>query len=150
MKIVSACLCGVKCRYDGKGKANDKIIEMVKKGEAIPVCPEQIGGLTTPRVPAEEKDTQKSEISGATGSGGKIITTEGKDVTENFERGAEEALKIALLSGCDEAILKEKSPSCGVKQVYDGSFTGTLKAGDGIFTRLLKKNGIKVKSEEDI
>ncbi len=137
MKIVSACLAGINCRYDGNTKPNEKVIELVKQGKAIPVCPEQLAGLTTPRTPAEEKD-------------GKIITKDGKDLTKEFQKGAQEALKIAKLSNCKEAILKSKSPTCGCGKVYDGSFSGNLIDRDGVFTRLLKENNIKVITEEDL
>ena len=137
MKIISACLAGINCRYDGGSKPNQKVIELVKQGKAILVCPEQLAGLTTPRTPAEEKD-------------GKIITKDGKDLTKEFQKGAQEALKIARLSNCKEAILKAKSPSCGCGKVYDGSFSGNLIDGDGVFTRLLKENNIKVITEEDL
>ena len=137
MKIVSACLAGINCRYDGGSKPNQKVIELVKKGQAIPVCPEQLAGLTTPRTPAEEKD-------------GKIITKDGKDLTKEFQKGAQEALKLAKSSNCTEAILKSKSPTCGCGKIYDGSFTGNLIDGDGVFTKLLKENNIKVTTEEDL
>ena len=137
MKIVSACLVGINCRYDRSSKPNQEIIKLVKKGEAIPVCPEQLAGLTTPRIPAEERN-------------GKIITKDGKDLTKEFQKGAEEALKIAKLINCKEAILKSKSPSCGCGKIYDGSFLGKLKQGNGVFTRLLKQNNIKVITEEDL
>ncbi len=137
MKVVSACLAGKKCRYDGRSSPCEKVIELVKKGEAIPVCPEQLGGLKIPRVPSEIK-------------GDRVITKEGRDVTAQFEKGAEEALKIAQLNNCKEAILKSKSPSCGLGKIYDGTFSGKLKDGDGIFTRLLKKNNFSVITEEDI
>ena len=137
MKIVSACLAGINCRYNGGSKPNQKVIELVKKGEAIPVCPEQLAGLTTPRTPTEEKD-------------GRIITKDGKDLTKEFQKGAQEALKIAKLSNCKEAILKSKSPTCGCGKIYDGSFSGNLINGDGVFTKLLKENNIKVITEEDL
>lgn len=137
MKIVSACLAGVKCRYDSSDKPCQKVIDLVKKGEAIPVCPEQLGGLTTPRIPSEIK-------------GDKVFRQDGKDLTAEFERGAKEALKITQLAGCKEAILKSSSPSCGSGKIYDGTFSGKLTEGDGIFTRLLKKNNIKVLTEEEI
>lgn len=137
MKIVSACLAGVKCRYDGTAKQNDKVIELVRKGKAIPVCPEQMGGLPTPRIPSEIKN-------------GRVFNKKGEDITEYFLKGAREALKIALLSNCDEAILKSKSPSCGCGEIYDGSFTGKTVKGDGFFTQALKKSGIKCRSEEGI
>ncbi len=137
MKIVSACLAGIKCRWDGEARPCQKVIELVKQGKAMPVCPEQLGGLTTPRTPAEQKED-------------KVFTKDGKDVTAQFERGAEEALKIAKLVNCDGAILKSKSPSCGSGKVYDGTFSGKLINGDGVFAKILKKNNIKVFTEKEI
>ncbi|MBU2589614.1 MAG: DUF523 domain-containing protein [Nanoarchaeota archaeon] len=137
MKIVSACLAGIKCRWDGKARPCLKVIELVKQGKAIPVCPEQLGGLTTPRTPAEQKND-------------KIFTKDGKDVTAQFERGAEEALKIAKLANCNEAIVKSKSSSCGSGKVYDGTFSGKLINGDGVFAKILKKNNIKLFTENEI
>lgn len=137
MKIVSACLAGIKCRWNGEAKPCKKVMDLIKQGKAIPVCPEQLGGLTTPRTPAEQK-------------GNKVFTKDGKDVTAQFEKGAEEALKIAKLANCNEAIMKSKSPSCGSGLVYDGSFTGRLIKGDGVFTKVLKKNNIKVITESEI
>jgi uncharacterized protein YbbK (DUF523 family) len=137
MIIVSACLAGVKCRWDGEAKPCKKIMDLVKCGKAIPVCPEQLGGLSTPRIPSEQK-------------GNKVYSKDGKDLTAEFERGAKEGLKIAKLSNCNEAILKSKSPSCGCGKVYDGSFSGKLIKGDGLFAELLKKNGIKVFTEDEI
>jgi len=137
MKIVSACLAGIKCRYDGEAKPCQKVLDLIKQGKAIPICPEQLGGLTTPRNPAEQKEN-------------KVFTKNGEDVTSQFENGAEEALKIALLANCDVAILKSKSPSCGCSKVYDGTFSGKLIDGEGVFAKILKKNNIKVISEDDI
>jgi len=131
MKIVSACLAGVSCRYNCEQRPALNIIEMVKNGEAIPVCPEQLGGLSTPRPPAEETD-------------GEFFTIEGENVTAKYTKGALEALRIAKLTGCDEAFLKGKSPMCGVGEVYSGNFDGKMISGDGLFARLLKKAGIKV------
>ena len=131
MKIVSACLSGVPCRYDCKAQTRLPVEEMVQNGEAIPVCPEQLGGLSTPRPPAER-------------IGDKVLTNQGADVTAEYQRGAEEALRIAKLAGATEALLKSKSPMCGCGKIYDGTFTGNLKDGDGVFAELLKKHGIKV------
>ncbi len=137
MKLCSACLLGIKCRYDGKDNLNERVIELAKKEKLIPVCPEQLGGLPTPREPAEIQ-------------GNRVVTYSGKDVTEYFERGAKKVLKIAKLLGIKEAILKQKSPSCGSGKIYDGTFSSRIIEGDGITTRLLKKNGIKVISEEEL
>ncbi|UCC91599.1 MAG: DUF523 domain-containing protein [Candidatus Aenigmatarchaeota archaeon] len=147
MKIVSACLIGVNCRYDGRNKFNSKVSEMFKKGVLVPVCPEQLGGLPTPREP--------NEITGGTGSDvlegkAKVLTKSGKDVTENFLAGAKQALQMAESSGAKEAILKSDSPSCGFGEIYDGTFSGRLVKGDGVTTALLRKNGISIKTEKDI
>ena len=137
MKVVSACLAGVNCRFDSKSCENKKVIEMMKKQDCILVCPEQLGGLSTPR--------EKHEI-----KNNKIISEYGLDRTKEFKRGAQEALKITLLAGCKEAILKSKSPSCGRDFVYDGSFSGNLIKGNGFFVKLLKNNKIKITTEEEI
>ena len=137
MWVVSACLLGTKCRFDGACKTNDKVMKLVGKEILIPVCPEQLGGLPTPREPAEQR-------------GGKVFTISGRDVTENFQRGAEQVLQLANLLGVRHAILKQKSPSCGCGEIYNGNFSGTTISGDGVTTALLKQNGIKVISEEDL
>lgn len=137
MKIVSACLAGVKCRWNGEAKPCQKIIEMVREGKAIPICPEQLGGFSTPRLPAEQR-------------GDRVFTNDGQDVTEQFERGAQAALAIAQLVNCEEAILRTKSPSCGCGKIYDGTFSGKLTDGDGVVTKLFKENAIKVITEEDL
>lgn len=135
--LVSACLLGVACRYDGKSKVNELVTALGDKHTLIPVCAEIFGGLPTPRVPAEIV-------------GDKVINRDGTDVTENYVRGAKEVLRLAKLYGAKTAILKERSPACGSGKIYDGSFTGTLISGDGICTRLLKENGIKVIGESEI
>ena len=135
--LVSGCLLGVCCRYDGASKPHPGVLELAKQHELIPICPEQLGGLATPRPPAERQ-------------GGRIIARTGADVTEQYLRGAEEALKLYRLLGCDAAILKERSPSCGNGEIYDGTFGGTLTTGDGVTTELLKTNGISVYGESQI
>jgi len=136
--LVSACLAGVNCRYDGKNNDNIKIKKLIESGkDIIFVCPEQLGGLSTPRVPAEL-------------IGDKILDKTGKDVTSNFQKGAEETLKIAKMFNIKFAILKAKSPSCGSKQIYDGTFSDTLTKGEGVTTTLLKKNGIEIINEYEI
>ena len=137
MKLCSACLLGIKCRYDGKSARNRKVIMLLKAETLIPVCPEQLGGLPTPREPAEIR-------------GERVFTRSGKDVTENLKRGAKEVLKIAKLYGIKEAIMKQGSPSCGSGRIYDGTFSGKTIKGDGITTAMLKENGIKVITEEDL
>jgi len=137
MIIVSACLAGINCRWDGEARPNPKILEMIKAGKAIPVCPEQLGGLPTPRTPSEQK-------------GDKVFAKDGNDVTVQFRKGAEEILKIAKMINCNQAIFKSKSPSCGCGKIYDGSFFGKLIDGDGVTAKLLKENNIKVITEEEI
>lgn len=132
--IVSACLLGVSCRYDGNSKPNEKIIDLKEKYNLIPICPEIMGGLPTPRMSAEIKD-------------GRVKTENGIDVTEEYKKGADEALKLARLFGCKKAILKENSPSCGCGKIYNGEFTRTLKDGNGITAELFIKNGIDVFGE---
>lgn len=129
--LVSACLLGTNCKYSGGNNYREEVMEYLKDYEIIPICPEQLGGLPTPR-PA-------SEI-----IGDKVINNEGTDVTSNYQKGAEEALKIAKLLGIKKALLKAKSPSCGNGKIYDGTFSGTLIDGDGITTKLLKENNIEV------
>lgn len=131
MKIVSACLAGVHCRFDCQAKTRNEIADLVTRGEALPVCPEQLGGLPTPRKPAER-------------IGDKVIAIDGSDVTQEYVNGAQEALRIAQLCGTTEALLKSKSPMCGTDRIYDGTFSGTTTSGDGVFAELLKKHGIKV------
>ena len=132
--IVSACLLGVSCRYDGNSKPNEKIINLKEKYNLRPICPEIMGGLPTPRMSAEIKD-------------GRVKTENGIDVTEEYKKGADEALKLARLFGCKKAILKENSPSCGCGKIYNGEFTRTLKDGNGITAELFIKNGIDVFGE---
>ncbi|MCD6115165.1 DUF523 domain-containing protein [bacterium] len=148
MKLCSACLLGIRCTWDGKDRyKNKKVIELSKKEVLIPICPEQLGGLPTPRIPQEiQNGTGDDVLNGKC----KVLNKEGKDVTVYFIRGAREVLKIAKLLGIKEFIAKQKSPSCGCGKTYDGTFTGTLIKGDGVTTALLKKHGIKVISEENL
>lgn len=145
-RLVSACLLGVNCRYDGKNNLNEKVMRLAAKEALIPVCPEQLGGLGTPRVPM-----------GITGGGGsevldgkaKVIDGNNKDVTKNLVRGAEETLKIARASGVREAIFKARSPSCGCGKIHVGTSPRLVK-GDGVTAALLKRNGICVITEEEL
>ena len=137
MKLCSACLLGINCRYDKKTKPHTKVLELSKKEILIPVCPEQLGGLSIPRTPAEQKINE-------------VFTKDGINVTFQFEQGAEEVLKLAKLFGITEAILKQRSSSCGSGKIYDGTFSKKIIDGDGVTAALLKKNGIKVISEEEL
>lgn len=136
MIIVSACLAGVACRYNGEAFLIPIVEEMVKKGLALPVCPEILGKLPTPR-------------SGAEKLGDKVITKDGDDVTAAFTVGSKTAVAIAQLVGCSTAILKAKSPSCGSGVIYDGTFSDKLIEGDGVFSAMLKAENIKVFTELD-
>ncbi len=147
MYLISACLCGVNCKYNGLNNLNDKCLELLRKGEALLVCPEQLGGLNTPRIPSEILGNAKDIIEL---NKGKVINKEGKDVTKEFLKGAKETLKIAKEKKKKKAILKESSPSCGRNFVYDGSFTGNKIKGKGITAYLLEKEGIEIISEKDL
>ena len=131
MMIVSACLAGFPCRYDGKSKPCAEVVELVKAGKAIPVCPEQLGGLPTPRPPCEIL-------------AGRVVDRNGTDRTESFQQGAQAVLALAQTYGAMQAMLQNRSPSCGTGWIYDGTFSKTLIAGDGITARLLQENGIQV------
>ncbi|WP_319469223.1 DUF523 domain-containing protein [uncultured Pseudodesulfovibrio sp.] len=135
--IVSACLAGIRCRYDGNNNTSEAVLDLVRKGDAIPFCPEVFGGLTTPRPCCELQN-------------GRVIDTDGVDRTDAFLRGAEEGLKLARLAGCTEAVLKANSPSCGCGRVYDGTFSGNRIPGNGVFAELLLANGFTIRTEEDL
>ncbi len=135
--LVSACLLGCRCRYDGASREHVMVEKLAERYELVPVCPEQLGGLSTPRPPAERRD-------------GRVVTREGADVTEQYRRGAEETLRLCRLLGCEAAVLKERSPSCGHGEIYDGTFSGTLTAGDGVSAELLSACGIPVYGESQI
>ena len=135
--LVSACLLGESCRFDGQSKANERVIKLSEKHTLIPVCPEVMGGLTTPRTPCEIID-------------GRVISKDGEDRTENYKRGAEIALEIALKNNCKIAVFKANSPSCSHNKIYDGSFSKTLIDGSGIAAAFLSKNGIRVIDENEI
>lgn len=134
MILISACLAGINCKYSGGNNEIPEIRKLYEEGKAVPVCPEQLGGLPTPRL--------SSEI-----CGDKVYNTAGEDVTAQFENGAIEALRIFRQNGCTMAVLKAKSPSCGVGSVYDGTFTHTEISKDGIFAAMLKREGIPCISE---
>ena len=138
MKImVSACLAGENCKYNGGNNRNEKVLQLMEGNEVITVCPEQMGGLPTPRVPSEIRD-------------GVVTAENGRIVDEEFRVGAAKCLKIALREQPDLIVLQSRSPSCGVKQRYDGTFTGTLKDGSGVTAELLMENGFRCVDVEDL
>ena len=148
MKLISACLLGIRCAWSCDDEyRNERAIKLSKVETLIPVCPEQLGGLSTPRAP--------QEIQGGTGDdvlNGKciVVNKNGQDVTREFTRGAEETLQIARQLSVKEFIAKARSLSCGCNQIYDGSFSGRLIDGDGVTTALLRRSGVKIVPEEDL
>ena len=138
MKIlISACLLGIPCRYDGKAKPQPWAEALAARHDLVPVCPEQLGGLPTPRAPSERR-------------GDHVVMNTGADVTEQYRRGAAEAARLCALLGCQAAVLKERSPSCGKGQVYDGTFSRTLTAGDGVTAAVLAEMGVPVYGESQV
>ncbi|WP_443682633.1 DUF523 domain-containing protein [Phascolarctobacterium succinatutens] len=138
MKIlVSACLLGKNCKYNGGNNLNQSVLDFIEGHDVIGVCPEQLGGLSTPRLPAEIVD-------------GVVTNKEGVCVDNEFRKGAEAALTIALENKAELAILQSRSPSCGVKEIYEGSFSGRKIKGQGVFAKLLTVHGIKVLDAEDV
>lgn len=136
--LVSACLLGKACRYDGKSKPSDKVISLCKKHRLIPVCPEAAGGLSIPRIPCEIV-------------GDKVVSKEGVDCTREYQKGAEVALSLCKMFNCSCAVLKANSPSCSNCGVYDGTFSGRLTTDkNGVTAQLLIKNGIKVYNENEL
>ena len=135
--LVSACLLGVYCRYNGERKKMEGIERLMERAELIPVCPEILGGLPTPRPPAERV-------------GDRVMNREGADVTEAYQRGAEETLRLAELFGAQLALLKERSPSCGMGKIHDGSFKGRIVDGSGVTAELLAAHGVSVYGESRI
>ena len=139
MKIlVSACLLGEPCRYDGKSKPCEAVLQLAKEHTLFPVCPEVLGGLPTPRIPSERQ------------SDGRVKNAAGEDVTVAYQRGAQESLRIAQAEGIKLAILKERSPSCGCSKIYDGSFSKRLTDGKGTTAELLQKHGVRVIGESEL
>ena len=136
-RLVSACLLGEPTRYDGKSKPTAEVLSLREKYNLVPVCPEVLGGLPTPRTPSERV-------------GERVIMRDGCDVTDNFHLGAQRALDICKENNCEFAVLKARSPSCGKSEIYDGSFSGTLKEGEGVFAELLREGGVEIFSEEEI
>ncbi len=137
MILCSACLLGIQCRFDGTGKAHAGVINLLKSETLIPVCPEQLGGLSTPRDRTERIGTL-------------VRTKNGDDVTEQFSRGAGEVLRIARIFSAEKVIMKQRSPSCGFGEIYDGTFTKKVIKGNGVTSELLANNGIKVITENEL
>ena len=134
-KLISACLLGVNCKYNGKNNFSEALTKE-PTNQWVPICPEQLAGLPTPRAPMEIKN-------------GRVYNNRGEDLTEVMEKGAEECLKIARLFNCREAVLKQRSPSCGYGAIYDGSFSGKVVPGMGIAAKKLASAGIQITTEED-
>ena len=135
--LVSACLLGCRCRYDGASKSHPAVEALAARHELVPVCPEQLGGLSTPRPPAERQ-------------GDRVVTESGTDVTEQYRRGAAEAARLCALLGCQAAVLKERSPSCRQDHVYYGTFSRTLTGGDGVTAAVLTEMGVPVFGESQV
>ena len=146
MRVVSACLCGINCKYNGDNNKHEEFVKELRDGQVLPLCPEQLGGLTTPRSACEiEGGSGEDVLAGRA----RVINAAGEDLTVFFIKGAQECLAIMRQAGIDEAVLQRRSPSCGVNKIYDGSFSSHLIAGDGVTAALLRKHGIKVWNDED-
>ncbi len=145
MYVVSACLCGFPCRYDGRTSCSDKVDYLLKSGQAVPVCPEVLGGLPVPRDPCEIAGGGGNKVLAGTA---RVINIKGHDMTCAYVDGAWKALYIALQAGCNRAVLKARSPACGWGRIYDGTFNRTEVPGDGVLAALLKGHGFAVYTEE--
>lgn len=135
--LISACLLGAQCRYDGQSKPVLEMVALSEQFDLVPLCPEQLGGLPTPRAPSERL-------------GSRVVARTGADVTDAYTRGAQQTLALAQRFGCTAALLKQRSPSCGKGEIYDGTFTGTRVPGDGVTAALLSAHGIRVYGEDDV
>lgn len=142
MLIVSACLCGIPCRYNGTASAHEQIVRLAALGEALPVCPECLGGLSIPRAPCELTGAGEKVLDGQA----RAVTKDGQDLTDAFVQGARLALEIARKHGVTSAILKANSPSCGCGEIYDGTFLNRKRQGDGVTAALFARNGIGVRT----
>lgn len=140
MILVSACLVGINSKYNGGKNYDEKISKLVRDGKAIPMCPEQLGGLSTPRIPAEIRNIDGKRY---------VINANGEDVTKEFKKGAEEVVDFVKRMKIDKAILKSKSPSCGIDKIYDGNFCGKLVKGNGVLVNLLIGAGVEVISSDE-
>lgn len=145
--LVSACLAGRACRFDGTGAYEDEVARLVAEGRAVLVCPEVDGGLGTPRPAAEIDGGDGADVLAGRA---RVVTRDGGDVTDAYVKGAHRALEAARKMGAGTAILKSRSPSCGKASIYDGTFSGTLLAGDGVTAALLRSEGIEVLTDEEV
>jgi uncharacterized protein YbbK (DUF523 family) len=136
--VVSACLLGVRCNHRGQASTSEAVVALGRDRRLIPVCPETAGGLPTPRPAAE------------IAASGRVRTAAGVDVTDAYERGADQAVRLASAAGAGGAVLKARSPSCGCHEVYDGTFSRTRVPGEGVTARALRAAGVPVWSEEDV
>ncbi|MGJ3402709.1 DUF523 domain-containing protein [Glutamicibacter sp. Je.9.36] len=139
--LVSSCLAGIPCRYNGKAKANPTIVEAVARGEAVAACAEELGELPTPRPPAEIVGGDGHDVLEGRAC---VIDINGEDISGQFIAGAQKVLDLVQHQRITEAILQDRSPSCGCGTIYDGSHTGKLVAGDGVLAALLKRRGVNV------
>lgn len=137
--LVSACLAGLPCRYDGRAKPDQGIVDLVRAGGALPVCAEQLGGLATPRAPAEIVGGDGHDVLAGRA---RVLTVDGEDVTEEFVEGARRTVAVARDHGVQTAVLQARSPSCGCGRIYDGTHSGNPTEGDGVLAALLQERGI--------
>ena len=147
MKIVSACLVGINCKYNGGNSRNEKVVELSKKEKIIPLCPELLAGLGVPR---EQTEIIEGDGHGVLDGTARVVSRDGKDLSTEFIKAAEKTLEVARRKNATMAVFKARSPSCGSGMIYSGQFDGTLRKGDGVASALLKRNGIKVITEEDL
>jgi uncharacterized protein YbbK (DUF523 family) len=145
--VVSACLAGVACTHEAGAKTRDWAVRLVAEGRAVLVCPEVAGGLPIPRPAAEMRGGDGGDVLDGRA---RVVSEDGDDVTDNYVRGAEKARDAARAAGATLAILKARSPSCGCARVYDGTFSGMLKDGDGVTAAMLKRDGVNVAGDEDV
>ncbi len=144
---MSACLLGLPTRFDGGARTREAVAALRSDAVLVPVCPEQLGGLPTPRRPAEIQGGAGDEVLDGVS---RVCTREGDDVTDAFLRGAASAVEVARLAGVRGAVLKARSPSCGVGETYDGTFSGRLRSGHGVAAALLARSGLRLLTEEDV
>ena len=147
MLAVSACLCGINTRYDGGNSLNGRILKLLESGIVVPFCPEQLGGLGTPRLPCEIYGGDGSDVIDGSAI---IINQKKQNLTDKFLKGAHESIKVCKMCNIKTAVLKSRSPSCGFGEIYDGSFTGSKISGNGVTAEIFRRNDIKVFTEEEI